>query len=45
MTDKRKSVMDKRILGQENRTGACLEKTLTSGLTIVPSDYLSVTGS
>jgi hypothetical protein len=26
-------------------TVACLEKTLTSGLTTVPSDYLPVTGS
>jgi hypothetical protein len=39
------SEMDERILGQKNRTGACLEKTLVSGLTTVPSDYLPVTGS
>jgi len=39
------SEMDDRILGQKNRTGACLDKTLASSLTTAPSDYLPVTGS
>ena len=39
------SEMDERILGEKNRTGTCLEKTLASSLTTGPSDYLPVTGS
>jgi len=37
--------MDDRILGQKNRTGACLDKTLASSLTTALSDCLPVTGS
>jgi len=39
------SEMDERILGQKNRRGACLDKTLASSPTIATSDYLPVTGS
>ena len=46
MNDRRPhNEMDERILGQKNRTGACLEKTLASSLTRAPNDYLPVRGS